>query len=68
VPTLVLIGDCDWLTPPSASRALAAAIPGAELEVIPEAGHFVFGEQPERFTRAAHRFLDERVPAGVGGT
>jgi pimeloyl-ACP methyl ester carboxylesterase len=41
VPTSVVVGSWDVVVPPSAARSLTAAIPGAELVVIPEVGHFV---------------------------
>jgi pimeloyl-ACP methyl ester carboxylesterase len=41
VPTSVVAGSWDMVVPPGAARSLAAAIPGAELVVIPEVGHFV---------------------------
>jgi pimeloyl-ACP methyl ester carboxylesterase len=41
VPTSVVAGSWDMVVPPSAARSLAAAIPGAQLVVIPEVGHFV---------------------------
>jgi len=66
VPTLVVVGDYDWLTPLNASRLIASAIPGAELVVIPDAGHFAYSEQPELFARAVRRFV-AAAPAGVGG-
>ena len=37
---------------------MAAAIPHARLEVIAQAGHAVFIDQPERFAAALARFLD----------
>ena len=37
---LVVVGDYDWVAPPSRSRELAAGIPDADLVVIPDAGHF----------------------------
>jgi pimeloyl-ACP methyl ester carboxylesterase len=47
VPTLVLVGSEDLLTPPSHSEAIAAELPDAELVVVPEAGHLVLLERPE---------------------
>jgi proline iminopeptidase len=57
VPTLVVVGESDWLCPPSAAQVIAAAVPQAELLVVPEAGHFSFGEQPAIFADAMRRFL-----------
>jgi 3-oxoadipate enol-lactonase len=39
VPTLVLVGQDDVITPPVEAKAMADAIPKARLEVIPDAGH-----------------------------
>jgi pimeloyl-ACP methyl ester carboxylesterase len=58
VPTLVLVGGDDQLTPPAAARALAAAIPGARLEVVADAGHLTPVEQPAATSAALRRFLD----------
>ena len=57
VPTLVLVGSDDGLTPPAAAEKLAAAIRGARLEQIPGAGHLSNLEQPERFNTAVRGFL-----------
>src|SRR6478672_9190409 len=38
-PTLVLVGDGDELTPPALAEEIAAGIPGARLEVVPDCGH-----------------------------
>ncbi len=46
VPTLVLVGDRDQLTPPRRSRDIAAALPDAELVVLGGAGHMVILERP----------------------
>jgi pimeloyl-ACP methyl ester carboxylesterase len=43
VPTVVVSGDRDRLVAPGSARGLAAAIPGAELRMIPGAGHFLPG-------------------------
>jgi len=58
-PTLILVGAEDSLTPPADSEALANAIPGARLEVIPVAGHLSNLEQPAAFTRALDAFLTQ---------
>ncbi len=46
-PTLVVAGEDDRMTPPAAGRALAGAIPGARLEIIPGAGHSLMSERPD---------------------
>ncbi|HJW71531.1 MAG TPA: alpha/beta fold hydrolase [Geothrix sp.] len=56
--TLVITGADDSIIPPSESEALARAIPGAQLELIPHAGHLVAFEQPEAFNRALAAWLD----------
>jgi pimeloyl-ACP methyl ester carboxylesterase len=57
VPTLVIVGREDSLTPPALAQSLAAAIPGARLEEIEDAGHLSSLEQPVRFNAAVRRFL-----------
>jgi pimeloyl-ACP methyl ester carboxylesterase len=57
VPTLVLVGAEDVLTPPAESEAMAAAVPGARLEVVPRAGHLSNLEQPAAVSRALAAFL-----------
>lgn len=48
VPALIVIGDADQMTPPSAGLALAAAIPGARLVRLPRCGHSMLSEQPNQ--------------------
>jgi pimeloyl-ACP methyl ester carboxylesterase len=57
IPTLVLVGAEDAITPPPISQAMAAAIPGARLMEIPGAGHLPCVEQPVPTTRAILKFL-----------
>jgi 3-oxoadipate enol-lactonase len=40
-PTLVIAGESDTTTPPCHARELAAHLPGAELRVLPRAGHWL---------------------------
>jgi 3-oxoadipate enol-lactonase len=56
VPTLVLVGKDDILTPPDFSRALARRIRRARLVLLP-GGHGFFLEQAEVFNRTVLRFL-----------
>lgn len=50
VPTLVLAGEQDKLTPARQAAGLAASIPGARLVRVPRAGHMVILEKPELVT------------------
>ena len=56
-PTLVIAGADDPGTPPAMSEAIAAAIPGARLEIIPSASHLSCIEQPLTFNRLVAEFL-----------
>jgi pimeloyl-ACP methyl ester carboxylesterase len=56
VPTLVVAGRRDQMTPLKASRALAAEIPGAKLVVL-DAGHSMMSEAPLEVLRALKDFL-----------
>jgi 3-oxoadipate enol-lactonase len=62
VPTLVVVGEEDTLTPPDTARALAAAIPGAEVIVIPQAGHVSALEAPLPVSAALVRLLARAFP------
>jgi pimeloyl-ACP methyl ester carboxylesterase len=48
---LVLVGDKDRITPPEHSELIAQTVAGAELVVLPGAGHMLQLEQPEQTTR-----------------
>lgn len=58
VPTLVLVGDRDVLTPPDRSEEMAATIPDARLVVVPGSGHASTLEQPETVTQALVEWLE----------
>ena len=55
------LARADAITPPPLSERIQQMIPGAELEVIPGAGHMSNMERPELFNRAVARFLAHRV-------
>jgi 3-oxoadipate enol-lactonase len=56
-PTLVVCGDRDQAVPVSWAQALTDAVAGAELAVIPGAGHLSATECPERFAHLLTTFL-----------
>jgi pimeloyl-ACP methyl ester carboxylesterase len=56
-PTLVLVGREDVLTPVDMAREIAAGIPGARLEIVPDCGHLSTMERPEAVNRALRRWL-----------
>lgn len=57
IPTLVVAGTDDSIIPPSESEALARAIPGAQLRLIPKAGHLVAFERADAFNEALRLWL-----------
>jgi proline iminopeptidase len=56
-PTLVMVGEHDWVTPPRASRAITRGIPNAKMVQIAGAGHLPFSEEPEQFLTEVVAFL-----------
>jgi pimeloyl-ACP methyl ester carboxylesterase len=61
VPTLLITGDADLITPPSIMRMVAQHVAGSEISIVAEAGHSVYWEQPDSFNRAVLGFLAKRV-------
>jgi 3-oxoadipate enol-lactonase len=57
VPTLVIVGDEDVLTPPKEARTMHGAIPRSRLEVITQAGHLSNIEHPAAFNVLLSEFL-----------
>lgn len=57
VPTAILVGEADAITPLAAARAMSEAIPQATLSVIPDAGHLSNLEAPDAFDRAMRAWL-----------
>ena len=57
VPTLVIGGDADLYVPPPLLRTYAAHVPGAELVIVPEAGHSLYWERSDLFNRALLEFF-----------
>lgn len=62
VPSLILCGEEDVLTPPADAEALHAGIPQSRLVLLPEAGHLSNIEAPEAFSTAVQDFLHSLKP------
>jgi pimeloyl-ACP methyl ester carboxylesterase len=58
LPTLIICGLEDKMTPPANSESLRDSIPGAQLALIAEAGHMVMMEDPEAFNKVLKTFVD----------
>lgn len=61
VPTLIVVGEEDVLTPPANSESMHQAVHGSDLVILPKAGHLSSLEQPEAFNAAVARFLSTRA-------
>jgi 3-oxoadipate enol-lactonase len=59
IPTLVLVGDRDLITPPELSDELASLIQNAQVRAIKDAGHISNLEQPAEFNRALEQFIGQ---------
>jgi len=57
IPTLILVGKDDTLTPPHFSRLIHKAIPFSELEIVDNAGHYIAIERPELVNTKILNFL-----------
>jgi 3-oxoadipate enol-lactonase len=68
VPTLVICGELDKPQPVRESKAIAAAIPGARLSIVPNAAHLSTVEQPRAVNELLTTFFAEHAPkpAAVG--
>jgi 3-oxoadipate enol-lactonase len=61
VPTLVIVGEHDIISPPAEMQGFAAQIRGAECVVIPAAGHMAPQEKPAEVNRAIRDWLSRMV-------
>ena len=62
LPTWVVVGSRDVLTPPRMARATAAAIPGARLVVYQGCGHMVMLERPDELNLLVEKVSAEVAP------
>ncbi|MBB4040992.1 pimeloyl-ACP methyl ester carboxylesterase [Microvirga flocculans] len=57
IPTLILVGEGDAITPPDVAREMAEMIEWASLVVVPDSGHMSTLEQPDRVNQALKLWL-----------
>jgi pimeloyl-ACP methyl ester carboxylesterase len=57
LPTLIVVGEDDMLTPVKYAKFLNRTIPGSTLTIVPKAGHLVMMEQPNQFNSTLGDFL-----------
>ena len=58
VPVLIVVGDEDTLSPIADAELMRQNIPGAQLKVIPRAGHYAIFEQPKEAGVVIRQFVD----------
>jgi len=68
VPTLIVCGDKDRLTPLAHSAAMAAQLPDAELLVVQGGGHLAMMEHPDPVNDALLALLDRAFAAAADGS
>jgi pimeloyl-ACP methyl ester carboxylesterase len=66
IPTLVIGGTNDVLTPPAEARRIARLIPGARLELMPGGGHMLMLEQTDELDRLIVDFARSVQGASAG--
>ena len=57
IPTLIMVGELDTLTPPSMAKDIKEKIPNSLIKIIPNAGHLINIEQPKLFNDYLLSFL-----------
>ena len=64
VPTLIIWGRDDTITPPSVAEQFRSHIKNSELIFLEACGHAPPIEQPKQFARSVHDFLRATLPRG----
>ena len=59
IPVLMLTGGADLLSPPAMMKLVADHIPNCRFEVVPEAGHAAFHEEPEVWNKLVLEFIGQ---------
>ncbi|WP_326547057.1 alpha/beta hydrolase [Mycolicibacterium sp. ND9-15] len=63
VPVQLIWGSCDAVIPVSHGWMAHAAMPGSQLEIFDDSGHFPFHDDPDRFVEVVEKFIDGTEPA-----
>jgi proline iminopeptidase len=58
VPTLVIVGELDFICGPAQAREIAARVPGCELVLLPDCGHIPAYEKPQEFREVVFGWCD----------
>ncbi len=66
VPTLMVWGADDRITPPAVAERVRARIPGAQLVLLRRCGHAPMIEQPQAFAAVVRAWLEDTRPRRVG--
>jgi pimeloyl-ACP methyl ester carboxylesterase len=66
VPTLLIVGEEDPICPVPAMRVLQGLIPNSRLEIVPEAAHSAYFEQPAAFNKLVADFFEQVLSSTVG--
>ncbi|SRX91935.1 hydrolase [Rhodococcus jostii RHA1] [Mycobacterium shimoidei] len=67
IPTLIVCGDNDLLTPAEYSRKMASALPDCELIIVGRAGHLVLLGKPEPINQGLVRLVKRATPGRLAG-
>jgi pimeloyl-ACP methyl ester carboxylesterase len=65
IPTLILVGDQDIMTPPDCSRFLQKEIPLSKLAIVPGAGHMVMLEKHQEVNQSIKEFILQRSDSSI---
>lgn len=68
VPSLVMVGRHDFITPVAMSAEIVQGIPNARLEIFEWSGHFAHVEEPERFHQVIKQFVLDEHAHGADST
>jgi pimeloyl-ACP methyl ester carboxylesterase len=59
IPTLILVGKNDELTPPNMAKELSSEIPNSKLLIFDQGGHGLYWEVPELFNESVINFIKQ---------